>query len=119
MGEKQQIILYQSSEGIIKLDVHLHDETVWLSQEQMAQLFAKGRSTIAKHISNVYEEKELEQSSTCRKSRQVRLEGKRVTNNMGHLTEIKCVEKPVTECLSKMGGRNILLNIAATVTKII
>jgi hypothetical protein len=77
MDEKSQIILYQSSEGNIKLDVQLQDETVWLTHEQMAQLFAKGRSTIAEHIANVYEEKELEQILTCRKFRQVRLEGNR------------------------------------------
>ena len=77
MDEKSQIILYQNSEGNIKLDVQLQDETVWLTHEQMAQLFAKGRSTIAEHIANVYEEKELEQILTCRKFRQVRLEGNR------------------------------------------
>lgn len=72
MEEKPQIVLYQNTEGNIKLDVQLHDETVWLTQEQMAQLFAKGRSTIAEHIANVYQENELEQTSTCRKFRQVR-----------------------------------------------
>lgn len=53
------------------------EETIWLTQVQMAILFGKGRSTIAEHIANVYKEKELEQSPTCRKFRQVRKEGER------------------------------------------
>jgi hypothetical protein len=61
----------------LKVDVRLQDETVWLSQEQMALLFSKGRSTIAEHIGNIYQEQELEQTSTCRNFRQVRQEGER------------------------------------------
>lgn len=72
-----EIIIYQNSEGNIKIDVHLEEETVWLTQEQMATLFGKGRSTIAEHIGNVFEESELEQNRTCRKFRQVRKEGGR------------------------------------------
>lgn len=72
-----EIIIYQNTEGNIKVDVHLEEETVWLSQEQMATLFGKGRSTIAEHIGNVFEEDELEQNRTCRKFRQVRQEGER------------------------------------------
>ena len=72
-----EIIIYQNSEGNIKIDVRLEDETVWLTQDQMATLFGKGRSTIAEHIGNVFEEGELEQNRTCRKFRQVRQEGNR------------------------------------------
>ena len=72
MMENSEIIIYQNADGNIKVDVRLEDETVWLTQEQMAMLFGKGRSTIAEHIGNVYEERELEQNSTCRKFRQVR-----------------------------------------------
>ncbi len=72
-----EIILYQNKEGSIKIDVRLDDETVWLTQEQMATLFGKGRSTVTEHIINVYEEGELEQNPTCRKYRQVRKEGSR------------------------------------------
>lgn len=71
------IIIYQNPEGNIKIDVRLDEETVWLTQEQMSTLFGKGRSTVAEHIINVYAEGELEQSRTCRKFRQVRLEGSR------------------------------------------
>lgn len=72
-----EIIIYQNTAGSIKVDVRLEDETVWLTQDQMAMLFAKGRSTIAEHIGNVYEERELNQNPTCRKFRQVRTEGVR------------------------------------------
>ena len=72
-----EIIIYQNPNGNIKIDVRLEEETVWLTQEQMAMLFGKGRSTVAEHIANVYEEGELLPNSTCRKFRQVRKEGKR------------------------------------------
>jgi hypothetical protein len=72
-----EILIYQSTAGNIKVDVRLEDETVWLTQEQMASLFGKGRSTITEHIINVFGEGELEQNRTCRKFRQVRKEGLR------------------------------------------
>ncbi len=72
-----EILIYQNPDGNIKIDVRLEDETVWLTQEQMATLFGKGRSTVAEHIANVFEEGELEQIRTCRKFRQVRMEGNR------------------------------------------
>lgn len=53
-------MIYQNSEGNIKIDVHLEDETVWLSQDQMASLFGKAKSTINEHIKNVFVEGELE-----------------------------------------------------------
>jgi len=72
-----EIILYTTEDGLTKVDVKLENETVWLTQEQMAQLFGKGRSTITEHISNIYKEEELEQISTRRNFRQVRMEGNR------------------------------------------
>jgi hypothetical protein len=71
------ILIYQNQEGNIKIDVRLQEETVWLTQEQMASLFGKARNTISEHIQNVYEEGELEQNRTSRKFRQLRTEGKR------------------------------------------
>ncbi|MDP8204603.1 MAG: virulence RhuM family protein [Candidatus Tenebribacter mawsonii] len=62
-----QIILYSSKDGKTKLQVNLQDETVWLTQEQMAQLFGKAKSTINEHIKNIYKEKELEESQTIQK----------------------------------------------------
>lgn len=72
-----EILIYQNPDGNIKIDVRLQEETVWLTQDQMATLFGKARNTITEHIQNVYEEGELEQNRTSRKFRQVRTEGKR------------------------------------------
>ncbi len=72
-----EIVLYKNAEDRIKIEVRLEDETVWLTQAQMATLFGKGRSTVAEHIGNVFEEAELDQNRTCRKFRQVRQEGDR------------------------------------------
>jgi len=72
-----EILIYQNQDDNIKIDVRLQEETVWLTQDQMAALFGKARNTITEHIQNVYEEGELEQNRTSRKFRQVRTEGKR------------------------------------------
>ena len=56
-----EILIYQNPDGNIKLDVRLEDETVWLTQEHMARLFGKGRSTITEHINNIFKEGELEE----------------------------------------------------------
>ncbi|MBR1863278.1 MAG: virulence RhuM family protein, partial [Ruminococcus sp.] len=79
MSEKQQgdIIIYQNDNGDTKIDVRFVDETVWLTQQQMAELFQSSRTNIVEHIKNIYEEGELEEQATCRKFRQVRLEGSR------------------------------------------
>ncbi|MBK7339213.1 MAG: virulence RhuM family protein [Saprospiraceae bacterium] len=61
------ILIYQNQEGNIKIDVRLEEETVWLTQEQMATLFGKAKSTINEHIKNVYEENELEKVNTLHK----------------------------------------------------
>lgn len=62
-----EIILYESSDGQTKIDVLLEDETVWLSQSQMAELFDRERSVITKHINNVFNEKELDEKSNVQK----------------------------------------------------
>jgi len=77
MENNGEIILYKNKEGSIKIDVRLEDETVWLTQEQMGQLFGKVKSTISEHVKNIYEDKELEKNSTVRKFRTVRIEGNR------------------------------------------
>ena len=58
-----EILLYQTEDGQTKIDVRLEDETVWLSQAQMGELFQKERSVITKHINNVFKEGELEEKS--------------------------------------------------------
>lgn len=69
LKQVSQLLLYQTPDGQIKLDVHLEDETVWLSQAHMAKLFGKGRSTIAEHIQNIFNEGELEEKLVCRNFR--------------------------------------------------
>jgi len=64
-----EFLIYETPDGNIKIDVILENETVWLSQEQMALLFGKGRSTITEHIRNVFAEGELQEEMVCRKFR--------------------------------------------------
>ena len=66
---QDEIVIYQSEDGNVKVDVLFQDETVWLSQEQMALLFGKGRTTITEHISNIFSEGELQEDMVCRKFR--------------------------------------------------
>ncbi len=61
------IIIYQKPDGNIKIDVRLEDETVWLTQDQMAELFGRAKSTINEHIKNVFEEKELNETVSTKK----------------------------------------------------
>lgn len=72
-----EILIYQNQEGSVKVDVRLEEETVWLTQEQMALLFGKGRSTITEHIGNIFREGELDEIATRRNFRLVRMEGNR------------------------------------------
>ena len=72
-----EILIYQTEDGLTKLDVRMEDETVWLTQQQMAELFQTSRTNVVDHIKNIYEEGELDENSTCRKFRQVRMEGSR------------------------------------------
>lgn len=62
-----QILIYQTQDGQTKIQTRLEEETVWLSQEQMAELFQKSRSTINEHIKNIYSENELEEIDTMKK----------------------------------------------------
>ena len=63
------ILIYQNSDGNIKIDVRLEEETVWLTQDQMATLFGKAKSTINEHIKNVFAEGELDEKVVVRKFR--------------------------------------------------
>lgn len=64
-----EIIIYQNSEGNIKIDVRLEEETVWLTQSQLCDLFQKSKSTISEHIKNIFEEGELDEKVVVRKFR--------------------------------------------------
>ena len=79
MGQenKSQIIIYQTENGETKLDVRFQDETVWLTQKLMAKLFQTTSQNITMHLKNIFEEGELEESSTCKDFLQVQKEGER------------------------------------------
>lgn len=75
--EENKIIIYTSSDGQTKIDVRLEDETLWLTQQQIAELYQTSRTNVVEHIKHIYEEQELDENSTCRNFRQVRIEGSR------------------------------------------
>lgn len=72
-----EVVIYTADDGNTRIDVNFIDETVWLSQQQMAELFKTSRTNIVEHIRNIYDEGELDKNSTCRDFRQVRKEGNR------------------------------------------
>ena len=72
-----QIIIYQTEDGQTQIDVRMENETVWLTQAQMAELFETDRTSIVRHINNIYKVEELDRESTCAKIAQVQVEGKR------------------------------------------
>ena len=77
MDNYGEILIYQSEDGLTNIEVKIQDETVWLTQQQMAELFQTSRTNVVEHIKHIYEEDELDEESTCRKFRQVRKEGNR------------------------------------------
>ena len=72
-----QILIYQSEDGRTKLDVHLEDQTVWLTQKQLTELFGKAKGTISEHIKHIFEDGELTYEATVRLFRTVQQEGGR------------------------------------------
>ena len=72
-----QIILYTTEDGIIKINVQLDNETVWLTQKQLVELYQTAKSTVSEHIKNIYTDEELTPDATVRKIRTVQNEGKR------------------------------------------
>ena len=74
------MLIYQSEEGKIKIDVKLEEDTLWLTQAQMCELYQTSRTNVVEHIKHIYEEGELQEGATCRNFRQVRQEGNRMVN---------------------------------------
>ncbi len=72
-----EIIIYQADDGQTNINVKMQDETVWLTQQQMAELYQTSRTNVVEHIKHIYDEGELDEESTCRNFRQVRKEGNR------------------------------------------
>lgn len=77
MATKHELIKFKDGELVLDVDVSPEQETVWLSLEQMSKLFEKNKSTISRHISNIYEESELDKQTTVAKNAIVQIEGKR------------------------------------------
>lgn len=80
MNNQNPIKIYQAQDGTTQVEVRFENDTVWLSQAQMAMLFDKDIRTINEHITNIFDDEELEKESTIRKFRIVRQEGKRQVN---------------------------------------
>jgi hypothetical protein len=83
-----EIIIYQNPDGNIKIDVRLEDETVWLTQAQLCELFQKSKATISEHISNVFAEGELNEISVIRNFRTTAADGKNYDTNYYNLDVI-------------------------------
>ncbi len=88
MENNSKILLYQTESGQTKLEVKLENETVWLSQKQMSELFQKSKATISEHISNVFKEGELEKNSVVRNFRITASDGKEYQTNFYNLDVI-------------------------------
>jgi hypothetical protein len=92
-----EITIYQNQEGNIKIDVRLEDETVWLTQAQMAELFGKGRTTITEHIQNVFKEGELEENVVCR--------------NFRHTTQHGAIAGKTQETITKYYNLDVIISV--------
>lgn len=77
MNDRGNIVIYQTKDGKTSIDVKLENETVWLNQAQMAELFQTDRTSIVKHVNNIYKSEELVKDSTCAKIAHVQIEGNR------------------------------------------
>ena len=83
--EYGEILIYQTDDGQTNIEVKREDDTVWLTQQQMSELFQTSRTNVVEHIKHIYEDGELDEISTCRNFRQVRKEGNReVTRQIPH-----------------------------------
>ena len=81
--EENKILIYQTEDGQTQVDVRMENDTVWLTQAQMAEWFQTDRTSIVRHINNIYKVEELEREATCAKIAQVQIEGNRkVTRNI-------------------------------------
>lgn len=103
MKEKNEIILFE--DGDVKLEVNMQDETVWLTVEQMCQLFNSTRRNIEMHIKNVYNEEELEESSTWKDFCQVQKEGNRNVTRLKKLYNLDVIISVGYRVKSKEGTK--------------
>ena len=81
-NDKGEILIYKTEDGITEIDVRLEDETVWLTQQQLADLYQSSKSNVSEHIKHIFEDEELDESLTVRKFRTVKKEGDREVERM-------------------------------------
>ena len=84
-------VVFQTSQGKVNIEVFFFEETIWLTQKKMAELFEKGRSTITEHLSNIFKDGELEENSVCRDFRHTADDGKTYTSKFYNLQAITAV----------------------------
>lgn len=77
-----EILLYTTPNGNVKVEIYLQNETIWLTQQKIAELFGVDRSVVTKHLANIYIEGELSKEATCAKIAQVQTEGNREVNRL-------------------------------------
>lgn len=77
-----EIVIYQTDDGKAKIDVRFENETVWLTQAQLAELYQSSKANISEHIKHIFEEDELEEAATVRKFRTVQNEGQRQVSRL-------------------------------------
>lgn len=97
MNEKQNLqllsnfVIFKTGNGKVNIDVYFQDQTLWLSQKRIAELFQKGRSTITEHLKNIFSDAELEENSVCRDFRHTAEDGKIYTSKFYNLRVITAV----------------------------
>ena len=112
--EENKIVIYQTDDGRTQIDVRLENDTVWLTQAQMAELFQKTPQNITMHIRNAYKEGELDENATCKEYLQVRMEGNRKVQRMQKLYDLDVIISVGYRVKSKRGtafriwARNVL-----------
>ena len=104
MNEKSDIVIYQSENGTASLEVRLDHETVWLTQDQMAELFGRERSVITKHLRNVFKEGELEENSVRAKYAHTAIDGKEYQTQFYNLDAIISVGYRVSSRRQQTSG---------------
>ena len=101
--EENKIIIYQSEDGETQIDVRLENDSVWLTQAQMAELFQKTPQNITMHIRNAYNEGELDKESTCKEFLQVQTEGTRQVTRMQKFYDLDVIISVGYRVKSKRG----------------
>jgi len=88
-----EIVIYHAADGKTSLEVHLEQETVWLTQAQMVELFGRDKRTISEHVRNVFKEEELVEKAVVRNFRTTAADGKSYKTNYYNLDVIICTDR--------------------------